>query len=157
MTGRQVPEWIGATPDTPVPPRVKLRIWERCGGRCALTGKKLMPGDAYDFDHIRPLILGGENRESNLQLVSRDAHKAKTKADVSAKAKADRTRAKHLGVWPKSKAKIRSRGFAKSRPAGPCAGGDQAHEGEAELRPNEHKPKFPRKFNGSVVKREERA
>jgi 5-methylcytosine-specific restriction endonuclease McrA len=75
---RAVPEWIGAHPDQAIPPRVKLRVWERCGGRCALSGKKLMPGDAYDFDHILALANGGENREKNLQLVSRDKHREKT-------------------------------------------------------------------------------
>ena len=29
MAGRSVPEWRGATADTPIPKRVKLRIWER--------------------------------------------------------------------------------------------------------------------------------
>ena len=47
---RAVPEWIGATPDSPIPRIVKGRIWVREGGRCYLTGKKIMPGDAYDYD-----------------------------------------------------------------------------------------------------------
>jgi len=112
---RTVPEWIADHPDQAIPTRVKLRVWERCKGVCALSGKKLMPGDAYDFDHIRPLILGGEHREANLQVVCREAHRAKTKADVSAKAKADRVRAKHLGIFPKSKRPLQSRGFQTAR------------------------------------------
>jgi 5-methylcytosine-specific restriction endonuclease McrA len=106
-----VPEWVGATPDSAIPTRVKLRIWERCGGRCAISGKKLMPGDAYDFDHIIALSSGGSNSEANLQLVSREAHKAKTRDDVKAKAKIARVKAKHLGLWPAPKRKIQSRGF----------------------------------------------
>jgi 5-methylcytosine-specific restriction protein A len=49
---RNLPEWIAAHDDQAIPQRVKLRIWTRCGGRCALTGRKLRPGDAYQFDHI---------------------------------------------------------------------------------------------------------
>ena len=40
-TGRTVPEWIGKTPDTPAPPRVRLRIFETFGGRCAICGRKI--------------------------------------------------------------------------------------------------------------------
>lgn len=115
MTGRSVPEWVGKTPDQEIPKRVKLRVWERCGGKCALTGRKLRPGDAYDFDHIIPLTLGGAHAETNLQVVSRDAHKAKTASDVKARAKADRVRAKHLGQWPAPLRKLQSRGFEPSR------------------------------------------
>lgn len=97
-SGRSVPEWFGSSPDAAIPPRVKLRIWERCAGRCALTGKKLMVGEPYDFDHIIPLTLGGEHKESNLQVVSREAHKAKTRADVAVKSKVARIRSKHLGI-----------------------------------------------------------
>lgn len=110
-TGRTVPEWQGATPDTPIPTRVKLRIWKRCGGRCALSGKKLMPGDAYDFDHIIALANGGRNVETNIQLVSREKHREKTRDDVAEKSKVARIRAKHLGVYPKSKRRLQSRGF----------------------------------------------
>jgi 5-methylcytosine-specific restriction protein A len=34
---RSVAEWIGKTDNTPVPPRVKMRIFERHNGRCYLT------------------------------------------------------------------------------------------------------------------------
>ena len=30
---RSVPEWIGKTDDTPAPPRVRLRVLERCEGK----------------------------------------------------------------------------------------------------------------------------
>jgi 5-methylcytosine-specific restriction protein A len=112
---RSVEEWIGKTDDTPIPPRVKLRIWERCGGRCYLTGKKIMPGDAHDYDHIRAICNGGQNRESNIALILRDKHREKTSEDVAEKSKTYRMRAKFLGVWPKSKAKIKSRGFQPTR------------------------------------------
>lgn len=98
MTGRSVEEWRGKSPDSPIPPRVKLRVWERCGGKCALSGRKLAVGEPHDFDHIIALCNGGQNRESNLQLVSRAKHREKTAADVATKSKTYRQRGKHLGV-----------------------------------------------------------
>lgn len=95
---RQVEEWVGATDDTPVPPRVRLRVFERHGGRCHISGRKIMPGDRWECDHVQALINGGENRESNLAPALHDKHREKTAADVKVKAKIARTRAKHLGL-----------------------------------------------------------
>jgi hypothetical protein len=97
MTGRIVPEWVADHADQAIPARVKLRLWERCGGRCAISGRQLKPGE-FDFDHIKALALGGEHRESNLQVIAKDVHREKTRADVAAKSKAARTRVKHLGI-----------------------------------------------------------
>lgn len=98
MTGRRVPEWIGSSPDARVPDRVRLRLFEKHGGRCALTGRKIAAGEAWDLDHETPLSLGGEHRESNLRPVLREVHREKTKADVAAKSKAARVAAKHVGA-----------------------------------------------------------
>lgn len=103
MTGRTVPEWIGATPDAAIPARVRLRVFDRFGGVCQLTGRKIMAGEAWDVDHIKPLSMGGVHAEANLQPVLRDAHRAKTAAEAPARAKADRMRAKHLGVKKSSR------------------------------------------------------
>jgi len=101
---RATPEWVGKTDDAAIPPRVRLRVFERHGGVCALTGRKIAPGDQWDCDHITALVNGGEHRESNLQPALRQAHREKTKADVALKAKANRVRAKHLGIAkPKTK------------------------------------------------------
>lgn len=100
---RTVPEWIGATDDAAIPPRVKLRIFEASGGKCHLTGRKIMPGDAWDCDHILALCNGGEHRESNLAPAIRSAHRAKTAEDVAQRAKADRVRKKHLGIYEAKK------------------------------------------------------
>lgn len=113
MTGRSVPEWIGKTPDTPAPARVRLRVFEAHGGRCYLSGRKINPGDKWELEHKLALCLGGENRESNLAPALADAHKAKTAADVGMKAKADRIRMKHLGLWRPAKRKIPSRPFQR--------------------------------------------
>lgn len=98
MTGRSVPEWIGKTPDTAIPLRVKLRIWEREQGICHLSGRKIRPGEPYDFDHKIALINGGEHRESNLFPALRDKHREKTALDVAEKAESARIRSKHIGA-----------------------------------------------------------
>ena len=110
---RSVNLWSGKTDDSAIPKAVKLRVWERCGGKCAITGRKLQVGDEYDFDHIIPLAIGGKHEEANLQVVSREAHREKTKDDVKAISKARRVRMKHLGLWERKGPKIKSRGFAK--------------------------------------------
>jgi 5-methylcytosine-specific restriction enzyme A len=98
VTGRAVKEWIGKTPDTKIPPRVVLRVWARCGGICQITGRKIMPGDDWQADHITALINGGEHRESNLRIVLTSAHKLKTAEDVAEKAMIDRKRKAELGL-----------------------------------------------------------
>ena len=49
------------------------------------------------MDHEKSLGLGGEHRESNLQIVHRHCHKGKTPDEIRAMRKADRVRTKHLG------------------------------------------------------------
>ena len=95
---RSVPEWRGKTGDTPVPMRVQLRVLERQGGRCAITGHKFRPGDAKELDHRIAIANGGENRESNLQWILASAHKSKTACDMAQKSKDRRVRAKHEGL-----------------------------------------------------------
>jgi 5-methylcytosine-specific restriction endonuclease McrA len=98
MTPRSVPEWIAKHPDQQVPPHVRLRIFDREGGRCHLSGRKIMPGDLWDLDHKIALINGGEHRESNLFPALRDKHRQKTAEDVAEKAATARVRSKHLGI-----------------------------------------------------------
>lgn len=95
---RSVTEWVGRTDDAMPPPRVKDRIRERQGNKCALTGVSLGSDDKVQYDHITPLWLGGRNAESNLQAVTAEAHKVKTKAEATVRAKCNRTRKKHLGI-----------------------------------------------------------
>lgn len=111
---RAVDEWVGATDDTPAPKRVKLRVLLRYGGKCYRSGHKFRPGDVIEFDHIRALCNGGENRESNLApILGGKVHDAKSAEDVAERAKTDRLKAKHLGLYPPSKSRIRSRGFER--------------------------------------------
>lgn len=95
---REVPEWIGKTPDTPAPPRVRLRVFERYNGICYLSGRKIMPGDKWQLEHPLAIINGGENRESNLAPALVEPHKVKTAEDMAQKSKDYRVRAKHNGI-----------------------------------------------------------
>ncbi|MEP9376156.1 HNH endonuclease [Aquabacter sp. CN5-332] len=98
MAARSVEEWIGATPDTQIPPRVRLRVFERAAGRCEVCTRKLAPGDAWQADHTIALVNGGENREANLRCVCGWCHKTKTADDVAEKSRARRVRSKHIGI-----------------------------------------------------------
>ncbi len=95
---RKVEEWIAEHDDQAIPTRVKLRIWEREEGRCWISGRKIMPGDLFDYDHKVALINGGEHRESNLFPALRDKHREKTKEDVAEKAAHNKAHAKRLGI-----------------------------------------------------------
>lgn len=98
-TARKVEECVGKTPDSRPPPHVRVRIFETHGGRCHWSGRAIRPGDAWDIDHVRALINGGENRESNMAPILRGKeHKEKTATDLTEKAAVYRKRAKHLGI-----------------------------------------------------------
>lgn len=95
---RSVEEWVGKTDDTPVPPRVRLRVFEREHGVCYLSGRKIMPGEQWELEHVVALCNGGEHRESNMAPALVKPHKQKTAADRRTKAKNDRVRRKHIGI-----------------------------------------------------------
>lgn len=114
MTGRATDEWIGKTPDSAIPPRVRLRVFERYGGKCYLSGRKIRPGEPWEIEHVIALCNGGEHRESNMAPALKGPHREKTARDVAEKAKVDRVRKKHLGItkpsgrWPKRKLQSRN-------------------------------------------------
>lgn len=83
-------EWIGKSGDTAIPPKVQARIVLLWGNVCYLTGARI-PGKP-EFEHVVPLHAGGENREGNIRPVSKAAHKGKSSAEQTRKAKADRAR-----------------------------------------------------------------
>lgn len=95
---RSVPEWIADHDDQDIPARVRVRVFDRSEGRCVHCARKVGGGDRWQCDHIVPLILGGEHRESNMQALCEPCHKAKTRQDVAAKAKVARVKAKHIGA-----------------------------------------------------------
>ena len=123
---RSTDEWRGKTDDTAIPPRVKERIARAACDHCVKCDRKVGEKLRPEFDHVTPLILGGQNRESNIQLLCHECHGAKTKLDVKLKAKVARVRTKlSLGIKT-----------AKGRPM-----------------PGSKASKFKRKMNGEVVLR----
>jgi len=95
---RELPEWIGATDDSPIPPRVKLRVFEHHQGVCHISGRKIRVGETWDAEHIVAIINGGENRENNLAPALRSKHHEKTALDLAEKSTTYRKRRKHLGI-----------------------------------------------------------
>lgn len=119
---RSRPEWIGKSDDTRPPPRIRQRIYDRDNGTCHICKLPIKPGETWHADHVIALIEGGENRESNLQAVSDEAHAGKTKAEARVRAKINRQRLKNAGV--------------KSKKARPMAGSKAS--------------RFKRTFDGTV-------
>jgi 5-methylcytosine-specific restriction protein A len=112
---RSTEEWIGTSDDQSIPARVKIRVFDAFGGRCAVCTLQIAGKLRPAYDHAIALINGGENRETNLQLLCVPCHALKTKADVAEKSVVARVRAKHLRLHS-AKRKIQSAGFQKSAP-----------------------------------------
>lgn len=115
---RSVPEWIGKTDDTPIPDRVRVRVFERHHGICYLSGRPIRAGEQWHCDHIIALINGGGHREFNLAPVLTEPHKAKSLDDVALKSKIYRKKTAFLGLkkrkgrpMPGSKASGLKKGF----------------------------------------------
>jgi 5-methylcytosine-specific restriction protein A len=106
---RTVPEWIGRSDDDAPPPRVRVRVFDRCEGKCGLCSRKIRPGDSWTLEHVKALINGGKNRESNLGVTCSWCVPEKNAADVAEKSKVYAVRAKHLGAKPESDWKRRYR------------------------------------------------
>ena len=107
---RAVPEWVGKTDDTAVPPRVRLRVWDREQGKCHRCRRDIPTNDAWIIEHRHAIILGGANAEPNLCLSCSWCKPAKDAEDAAAKSKTAAVRSKHLGIRPEPT--IRSGGFA---------------------------------------------
>lgn len=94
-TARATPEWVGATPDTPVPNRVWLRVLEKHNWLCASCKKPQKLVKIFHRDHKIALVNWTEppphgNREANLQPLCEACHAKKTPLDVADKARAAR-------------------------------------------------------------------
>lgn len=111
---RSVPEWQGKNDDTPAPPRVRVRVFERCAGKCGQCGRKIRAGEGWTLEHLIALINGGRNAESNLGVTCDWCLPAKNAADVAEKAKAYAVRSKH--ILPRGPSRWQSRGFTKAPP-----------------------------------------
>lgn len=100
---RSVPEWIGKDDNEAVPSRVKMRVWFKYHGHCAKCTRKIPAGETPQYDHIVALCNGGQNRESNIQLLCEWHHAEKTKTDLAEKSLAYRKMSSHIGITRKPK------------------------------------------------------
>jgi hypothetical protein len=94
---RIVEEWIGKTDDQRAPKRVRDRIRDKYS-TCYICGCDFSDGKKVALDHVKALINGGENRESNLRPVHVTCHAVKTAEDVAEKARIAAKRQKHRGI-----------------------------------------------------------
>ena len=96
---RENGEWIGKSDNQAIPPRVQLRVFGRCNGRCAECTRKCgVGGEPFQIDHTVALINGGQHREANLRLLCTTCHKDKTKADVAEKSRVYQRKKTHAGI-----------------------------------------------------------
>lgn len=107
-------EWIGETDDQRAPKRVRDRLKLR-HPNCNICGRKIEAAEKMALDHVKALINGGENRESNLRPVHQDCHVGKTAQDVAEKAKIAAIRQRHHGIVDAPK--IQGRPFSKTKQA----------------------------------------
>jgi 5-methylcytosine-specific restriction enzyme A len=95
---RTVAEWEATNDNQAIPARVKVRVFDRAGGKCAECTLPIVGKLRPAYDHIQALINGGKHAESNLQLLCVPCHAVKTRADVAEKSITARKRTKHLGI-----------------------------------------------------------
>jgi len=113
---RTVTEWRGRTDDSMPHRQVRDRISAGQGDKCACCPTAFGPGQRPQCDHIIPLRDGGENRESNMQMLCVECHKAKTKAEATVRTKVNAVRQKHLGIRMPARHRFQSQGFPKAPP-----------------------------------------
>lgn len=90
--------WVADHDDQAIPPRVKLRIFERAGKRCETCTNLIIGKLRPEYDHRIALVNGGAHAEANLQLLCSECHKVKTRDDVAEKATMARKKIKAAGI-----------------------------------------------------------
>jgi len=108
-------EWIGDSDDQRAPKSVRDRLKAKFP-KCNICTRKIEATEKMALDHVKALINGGENRESNLRPVHQSCHKIKTAADVAEKSKVAAIRQKHNGIVDAPARPLQGRGFTKSAP-----------------------------------------
>lgn len=99
---RTVKEWIGKTDDSKPTRACLLRLFDRACGHCNSCGARIGLKQ-WEADHIKRLKDGGENRESNLQVLCIPCHRSKTSEENSLQGKANRVRYKTHSIKKPSK------------------------------------------------------
>lgn len=116
MRTAKLKEWVGRRPESMPGQTVLFRLHAKQGGTCACGCGQIMNFnvDKIDCDHIVALIDGGENRESNCQLLLNACHKAKTAQEAGARSEERKHKAKAFtSLRGKSR---RGAGFPKAEP-----------------------------------------
>jgi 5-methylcytosine-specific restriction protein A len=106
---RKLPDWIGRTDNSMPPASVFDRLYDKQGGKDAITGLPFTSKDKIVRDHIVPLADGGKNCESNLQLITEQTHKAKTGPEATARAKTRRVHERDRGYQRKQSSFVTNR------------------------------------------------
>lgn len=113
---RSTSEWIGRNDDTPVPPRVRARVFAAKGGRCHRCTRLIdaAGGEAWTCEHMVALINRGQNRESNLDVTCSWCLPIKNAEDVAEKSRVYRKAAKNIGIRKPSR--LKGQGFPRFPP-----------------------------------------
>lgn len=111
-------EWIGKTPESMPGQIVLLRLYAKQNGLCACGCTRVMSfeRDVIHCDHKIALADGGENRESNLQLMLEEHHVAKTKDENIARGKERTHKAKAFKMHRTASRLRGGGGFPKREP-----------------------------------------
>ncbi len=116
---RSKDEWVGRNDDAMPPQSVLFRLYDKQGGKCACPDDcgivMDFDRDEIDCDHTVALQDGGENRETNLQLILRKHHRKKTAAENVARGVERRHKAKAFTGRKKSSFKTNRDGPLKRR------------------------------------------
>lgn len=97
--------------------KVRAEAFLRCGGKCEKCEAHLKTGEG-EYDHVIPYHFTQDSTIGNCQVLCVPCHRGvggKTADDQHDISKTKRIWLKHNGLWPQSKAKIKSAGFRKSR------------------------------------------
>lgn len=101
---RSVDEWAGKNDDQDAPPHVRLRVWDRCQGKCHRCTREILGyREKWTLEHRIAICNGGQNRESNLCLTCCNCLPDKNAEDAAEKSSVYHKRAKHLGIALKKK------------------------------------------------------
>lgn len=78
--------------------RARVRMHDEHGAICIVCGEKIAPGERFIDEHDLPLAMGGDNSPKNRGPAHIVCARIKTKKDLRDIARADRVRAKDLGI-----------------------------------------------------------
>ncbi len=90
---------VPTTPRKPMPEMRRLRIWEAHAGVCVICKTKIDGvREKWTIEHLRALVLGGEDIDDNCGPAHEHCRREKDKQDLADGARAKRRKARHLGI-----------------------------------------------------------